>query len=151
MSGEPPAAALAEARLVQASCKDDPKAIETEVRLMREQVNAEFKKWHDSQPECWAEYRRLWGDQIGEAYGAGGLGLTGIGEGGGGSGYGIGLGGIGTIGHGSGRGAPQKARVASGTNNQVSGVDEADIVKTDGRYVYSVSYTHLTLPTILRV
>jgi hypothetical protein len=34
----------------------------------------------------------------------GGLGLTGIGEGGGGRGEGIGLGGIGTIGHGAGRG-----------------------------------------------
>ena len=32
----------------------------------------------------------------------------------------------------------------SKTNIQVEGVDEADIVKTDGE---SVSYTHLTLPT----
>lgn len=31
---------------------------------------------------------------------------------------------------------PQAAESASGTNNQVVGVDEADIVKTDGRYVY---------------
>ena len=31
---------------------------------------------------------------------------------------------------------PRKADSASGTNNQVVGVDEADIVKTDGRYVY---------------
>ena len=31
---------------------------------------------------------------------------------------------------------PRAARSASGTNNQVAGVDEADIVKTDGRYVY---------------
>ncbi len=30
----------------------------------------------------------------------------------------------------------EKATSASGTNNQVVGVDEADIVKTDGRYVY---------------
>ncbi len=33
-------------------------------------------------------------------------------------------------------GKPKAAESASGTNNQVVGVDEADIVKTDGRYVY---------------
>ncbi|MDB5218590.1 MAG: hypothetical protein JWO86_6517, partial [Myxococcaceae bacterium] len=32
--------------------------------------------------------------------------------------------------------SPAAARSASGTNNQVASVDEADIVKTDGRYVY---------------
>jgi hypothetical protein len=31
---------------------------------------------------------------------------------------------------------PRAATSASGTNNQVASVDEADIVKTDGRYVY---------------
>jgi hypothetical protein len=31
---------------------------------------------------------------------------------------------------------PRAARSASGTNNQVASVDEADIVKTDGRWVY---------------
>jgi hypothetical protein len=41
----------------------------------------------------------MWGAEIGEAGGAGGLGLTGIGEGGGGIGEGVGLGRIGTIGH----------------------------------------------------
>jgi hypothetical protein len=47
----------------------------------------------------------LEGDQIGEAYGVGGLGLAGTGEGGGGEGDGtIGLGDIGTIGHGGGYG-----------------------------------------------
>jgi hypothetical protein len=49
----------------------------------------------------------MWGDAIGESFGAGGLGLTGIGEGGGGRGEGIGLGGIGTIGHGAGTGSGQ--------------------------------------------
>src|SRR6185503_12877321 len=47
---------------------------------------------------------QMWGDEIGDAYGAGGLGLTGIGEGGGGRGEGIGLGNIGTVGHGAGAG-----------------------------------------------
>lgn len=49
----------------------------------------------------------MWGDQIGDSFGAGGLGLSGIGEGGGGRGEGIGLGSIGTIGHGSGTGTGQ--------------------------------------------
>jgi hypothetical protein len=49
----------------------------------------------------------MWGDEIGDAYGAGGLGLSGIGEGGGGTGEGIGLGSIGTLGHGSGTGTGQ--------------------------------------------
>jgi hypothetical protein len=47
----------------------------------------------------------IWGDQIGESFGAGGLGLSGVGEGGGGRGEGIGLGRIGTTGHGSGTGS----------------------------------------------
>lgn len=49
----------------------------------------------------------MWGDEIGDAYGAGGLGLSGIGEGGGGRGEGIGLGSIGTLGHGAGTGTGQ--------------------------------------------
>lgn len=49
----------------------------------------------------------MWGDSIGDAFGAGGLGLSGIGDGGGGRGEGIGLGSIGTLGHGSGRGNGQ--------------------------------------------
>lgn len=41
---------------------------------------------------------RMWGDEVGEAFGAGSLGLSGVGEGSGGTGIGIGLGdrGIGT-------------------------------------------------------
>ena len=49
----------------------------------------------------------MWGDDIGDSFGAGGLGLSGIGEGGGGRGEGIGLGYIGTIGHGAGTGTGQ--------------------------------------------
>ena len=47
----------------------------------------------------------MWSDEIGDSFGAGGLGLSGIGEGGGGRGEGIGLGSIGTIGHGAGTGS----------------------------------------------
>ena len=51
----------------------------------------------------------MWGDTIGDGFGAGGLGMTGIGEGGGGrgEGAGVGLGPIGTIGHGAGTGTGQ--------------------------------------------
>lgn len=49
----------------------------------------------------------MWGDEIGDAFGSGGLGLSGIGEGGGGRGEGIGLGNIGTLGHGAGTGTGQ--------------------------------------------
>jgi hypothetical protein len=49
----------------------------------------------------------MWGDAIGDAFGAGGLGLSGVGEGGGGRGEGIGLGNIGTLGHGAGAGSGQ--------------------------------------------
>ncbi|MBK6513779.1 MAG: FHA domain-containing protein [Polyangiaceae bacterium] len=56
----------------------------------------------------------MWGDEIGDAFGAGGLGLTGIGEGGGGKGEGIGLGNIGTIGHGAGTGTGQGFGSGSG-------------------------------------
>ena len=49
----------------------------------------------------------MWGDAIGDSFGAGGLGLSGIGEGGGGRGEGIGLGNIGTLGHGAGTGTGQ--------------------------------------------
>lgn len=93
------------------------------------------------------------GDDIGDSFGAGGLGLSGIGEGGGGTGEGIGLGNIGTIGHGAGTGsgsgygsgagrlarsastAPATAPGAAITNVQVEGVDEGDIVKSMGDYL----------------
>jgi len=49
----------------------------------------------------------LWGNAVGDSFGAGGLGLSGVGEGGGGRGEGIGLGNVGTIGHGAGTGSGQ--------------------------------------------
>jgi Ca-activated chloride channel family protein len=48
-----------------------------------------------------------WGADIGDSFGAGGLGFSGVGEGGGGRGEGIGLGSIGTLGHGAGTGSGQ--------------------------------------------
>ncbi len=49
----------------------------------------------------------MFGDAIGDAFGAGGLGLMGTGEGGGGHGEGIGLGNFGGLGHGAGTGTGQ--------------------------------------------
>ncbi|MBW2456218.1 MAG: AgmX/PglI C-terminal domain-containing protein [Deltaproteobacteria bacterium] len=49
----------------------------------------------------------MWGDAIGDSFGAGGLGLSGIGEGGGGRGEGVELGSVGTTGHGAGTGTGQ--------------------------------------------
>lgn len=141
MAGEPAASALSQARLVPAKCQQDNAAVLARIKQMKKEVAAQFKVWHDEQPRCWCEMREqwnlMWGDSIGEAFGAGGLGLRGIGEGGGGYGEGIGLGSVGTIGHGSGSGRlPKRASSVSKTNNQVAGVAEPDIVKTDGRYVY---------------
>ena len=48
----------------------------------------------------------LWADRAGDAFGAGGLGLSGIGEGGGSNGEGIGLGHVGTVGHTDGSAGP---------------------------------------------
>ena len=53
----------------------------------------------------------MWGDSIGDSFGAGGLGLAGVGTGGGGRGEGIG---IGTIGHGAGTGTGQGFGSGSG-------------------------------------
>lgn len=56
----------------------------------------------------------MWGDEIGDAFGAGGLGLSGVGEGGGGRSEGIGLGSIGQIGQGAGTGTGQGFGSGSG-------------------------------------
>lgn len=64
----------------------------------------------DAPKSPWSEPAKgnIWGDEIGDAFGAGGLGLSGIGEQGvPNRGEGIGLGSIGTIGHGAGTGTGQ--------------------------------------------
>ncbi len=141
MAGEPAGNTLAQARLVPMKCEDGEAGVKARLATMRAEVDAQFKAWHDAQPDCWRSFRQMWDEQ------AAGLGLMGIGEGGGGYGTGIGYGSIGTIGHGSGVGTSTRtprvrmgaAKVTSKTNTQVAGVDEADIVKTDGRYVYLVA------------
>jgi hypothetical protein len=56
----------------------------------------------------------MWGDEIGNAFGAAGLGLTGIGEGSGGNALGVGMGDIGTLGRGRGYGDKQGFGSSSG-------------------------------------
>ena len=75
----------------------------------------------------------IWGDQIGDSFGAGGLGLTGTGEGGGGRGEGIGLGSIGTIGHGAGVGSSTLLDVGN-----LAGVASATGVEAGALFVYTL-------------
>jgi uncharacterized secreted protein with C-terminal beta-propeller domain len=154
MQGDPSGAALAAARLVTTTCeKATTEQVEARLKEMRAAVDASFQDWHDGQPQCWAQDREeyQWRRQMereasvrgGSVIVSGGLSLSGVGYGGGGMGDAMGFG----AGHGRLGGAhmvkasaqPRAAHSASGTNNQVAGVDEADIVKTDGRYVYLAS------------
>ncbi|HWP06268.1 MAG TPA: beta-propeller domain-containing protein [Polyangiaceae bacterium] len=132
LPGEPTGAALAQARLVTSGCDDlkaaTDRAAAQRVREMQRALDAELRSWAEEQPDCWRTYR-----ETGEAYGRlGGLSAT-MRAGGMSQGFGAGHGRLG----GSHKTTPpRRASAASGTNNQISGVDEADIVKNDGRYVY---------------
>ncbi|HVJ18065.1 MAG TPA: beta-propeller domain-containing protein, partial [Polyangiaceae bacterium] len=137
MAGAPSETVLAEARLVASSCEADndvtARRAEALIREMDAAINEQYRDWRDTQRSCWEQYRhesrRYYSPKMADSWGyGGGLGLSGVGAGGGGRGYGVGLG--------SGSAKAKAARSASGTNNQVAGVDEADIVKNDGRYVY---------------
>lgn len=146
-----PLGELLESQSCEAFERQQHDAAEAEIRAMREDLTRALEAWRAEQPGCWEEYRRnaeFW-SELGDSYGSGGLGLSGIGEGGSGRGEGISLG---TVGRGSAQGfgtghgrlggshtshAPRMAVGAtSSTNVQVEGVDEADIVKTDGQHVY---------------
>jgi Beta propeller domain len=155
MAGEPAVAALGEARLIASSCDDFQeiarRQAEARVQAMRAEVDERFRAWREAQPSCWEEYRwRAQEERSGMAHGGNPMyrveDLAGA----------IGQASIGALGYGAPAAVnavprspppgtdplkpsgaePAKAKSASGTNNQVAGVDEADIVKTDGRYVY---------------
>ena len=88
-------------------------------------VDAAFQEWHDGQPDCWAEMRDearrqgwTFGTGSGVAYGAGVMARPAMSM------------------NESRDAAPAAKKKSSGTNNQIANVDEADIVKTDGRYMY---------------
>jgi hypothetical protein len=144
MQGAPDAAQLAEARLVVESCEFNERAArevaQKRIAAMRKAVDEQFAEWR-SLPLC-GDVPRKHGPPAMAS-----LRLTGVGEGGGGwmaQSYDVGAGAIGSGGgarqyvrQGAGS-APEAhmAKRASGTNNQVDGVDDADLVKNDGRYVY---------------
>jgi len=136
MAGEATAAKLDEARLVPTTCDALTTADnEALVAEMRAAVDAQFKAWHDAQPDCWAadreEHRWRMQEMDGDFGGAGvsvsSRGMSAV---------------AGAAPAPVARGASKPSAGAkaalrtSGTNNQVAGVDEADIVKTDGRYMY---------------
>ena len=80
----------------------------------------------------------MWGDDFGDSYGKNGLGLSGIGESGGGSGLGIGLGNVGTIGHGAGLGGGDgfgnhHGRLAKGHVTKTPRVRPAGVTTVTGR------------------
>jgi hypothetical protein len=130
MAGDPDDAALADARLLTTGCQVNEEArralVQGRVDAMRAALDQEFRNWLDGVETCEAMRSRVVADGVGY----GGLGLSGVGEGGGGRGEGIGLGTLAAHAFGA------DTKLASGTNNQVDGVDEADIVKNDGAYVY---------------
>ncbi|EYF00646.1 hypothetical protein [Chondromyces apiculatus] len=76
----------------------------------------------------------MWEEQ---SFGAGGFGLTGIGEGGGGRGEGIGLGQIGTIGHGSGTGSAGPGSTALSIGN-LAAVGQAEGVESGVLFRYAL-------------
>lgn len=161
MPGEPRPAALAEARLVKTTCEDvDKLEIEARVKAMREAMKASFRTWHESQPDCWEQYReeeRARREEAGLVPRVPQPPIQGLGR----SADDFGGAMLSAAGPPSAapsptasaarpaspppsdrKGAakeaqgPRAAETMSGTNNQVASVDEADIVKTDGRWVY---------------
>jgi hypothetical protein len=80
----------------------------------------------------------IWGDNIEDAYGVGGIGLSGVGEGGGGRGEGIGLGSVGSVGHGSGRGDAYGSSSLLGVGN-LAGVAQASGTESGALFVYALA------------
>jgi hypothetical protein len=165
MKGEPAGVAASQARLVATSCeKASTDQIEARLKEMRAAVDQSFKEWHDGQPECWEQSRqeaRMMKEALLDANGYGGDSAAALRPRAYASAPARDF--SSALSEASGApmasaaprpsappppksasggadkkkdGSPAAARSASGTNNQVASVDEADIVKTDGRYVY---------------
>jgi hypothetical protein len=84
----------------------------------------------------------MWGDSAGESFGAGGLGLSGVGTGGGSAtGSGVGLGPIGTIGRGGGVGSPP---TGAGRVSSASPAVRADVGQGFGSGHGRLSGSHAT-------
>jgi len=101
-------------------------------------------------PDANAALGGLIGNQIGEAFGAGGLGQIGSGTGGGGTGEGtLGMGGIGTIGKGYGRGAGSLGgrrafapEVAQGEANVRGALDKEIVRRIVRRHMNEIKYCY---------
>lgn len=143
MKGEPPTSSLKEARLVQTTCKQASRdEIESTVREMHRALDAAFKEWHDEQPSCWRTMREddaMKKESEVVFRSAQSLGNATGNMWGGGAGRPVAKAPAARPAPSSAPGrteAPRKAESFSGTNNQIATVDEADIVKTDGSWVY---------------
>jgi len=148
IAGDPNDKVLAQVRLVPSSCENlaelRKQLAESQVREMRQALKDSFKNWHDAQPGCWEMYReeaerarhprRYRPLSVKSAeYSAPSMheAASGI------------------SGDSMPKGEKGKAvRSASGTNNQIAGVDEADIVKHDGTHVYFSVNGALRIATI---
>jgi uncharacterized secreted protein with C-terminal beta-propeller domain len=161
MPGDPSGKALADARLVSASCeKVSTEQIEAKVREMRAAVDAMYREWHATQPQCWEDDREQYrmrkeiesgggrayaprpsmqsGDtfSLSDAMASSAARAPSAAPAPSATATASPAGPPAKNAAAKKPGEPAAARSASGTNNQVVGVDEADIVKTDGRYVY---------------
>jgi hypothetical protein len=156
MAGEPDPNALKEARLVTSSCADLPQAAariaEQRILTMRKDLERSFEDWTNMQPGCWRRWQET-GDALsgslsgsGQGFGAGHGRLSGSHKTSGGGLAGVsGRAAVSVASKGAAPSGPKEASSRSGTNNQVASVDEADFVKTDGRYIY------LTMNGALRI
>ena len=140
MAGDPTGDALSLARLVPTTCavldREAHKRADELVKEMRASVDESLRSWASGCTEAVQSQRMV---MLGALNGGSGL-QAGVGAGGpirpGGGGLGALRGGE-TGGASAASEPPATAKSTSGTNNQVAGVDEADIIKTDGRYVYA--------------
>jgi uncharacterized secreted protein with C-terminal beta-propeller domain len=138
--GDPSEETLAQVRLEGLACEDfesqERRLVETRVAEMHRQVKQSLVDWREEQPSCWEMYReqkQYWDEQSkfmrrrssnGGSYSKAVKSMAPS---------------ISTPMRSELSAKPSPAgRVtsASGTNNQVQGVDEADIVKHDGKYIY---------------
>lgn len=138
LPGEPDANELQQHRLAQVTCSQaQEQANEAKlarIRTMEETIDSNLSEWREYRRECIERRRQGW--RYGRVYVRGEDSETSQGFG---SGQGVALSGIG-----DGAGAPVRRYGAhsgtsasvSSTNTQIAGVDEADLVKTDGRYLY---------------
>jgi hypothetical protein len=152
IAGDPSDGALAETHLATSSCEDFEKVAREQAKARLKEMHAEmaasFASFRQDRLEClrWRQYgpslpaaspRMRSADSFGAGGGLGSIGGIGGGQGAAAKPSGsVSLGSASTSVQGGAARAPAAAKQASGTNNQVVGVDEADLVKTDGRYVY---------------